>query len=71
MNQFLEKMADILEVEATDLQPDTNFRDLPTWDSLAQLSFLALVQDDYSKNLTSDNLKAANTFEDLFKLVNG
>lgn len=71
MNQFLEKMADILEVEATDLQPDTNFRDLPTWDSLAQLSFLALAQDDYSKNLTSDNLKAANTFEDLFKLVNG
>lgn len=71
MNQFLEKMADILEVEATDLQPDTNFRDLPTWDSLAQLSFLALAQDDYSKNLTSDNLKAANTFEDLFNLVNG
>lgn len=71
MNQFLEKMADILEVEGTDLQPDTNFRDLPTWDSLAQLSFLVLAQDDYSKNLTSDNLKAANTFEDLFKLVNG
>lgn len=71
MNQFLEKMADILEVEATELQPDTNFRDLSTWDSLAQLSFLALAQDDYSKNLTSDNLKAANTFEDLFKLVSG
>jgi acyl carrier protein len=69
MNQFLEKMADILEVEAADLQADTNFRDLPTWDSLAQLSFLALAQDDYSKNLTSENLKAANTFEDLFKLV--
>ncbi len=71
MNEFLEKMADILEVEANELQPDTNFRDLPTWDSLAQLSFLALAQDDYSKNLTSDNLKAANTFEDLFKLVSG
>lgn len=26
MNQFLEKMADILEVEATDLQPDTKFQ---------------------------------------------
>lgn len=71
MNQFLENMADILEVEATDLQADTTFRDLPTWDSLSQLSFLALAQDDYNKNLTSDNLKAANTFEDLFMLVNG
>lgn len=69
MNQFLEKMAEILEVDASDLQPNTKFRDLSTWDSLAQLSFLALAQDDYSKSLTSDHLKSANTFEDLFQLV--
>jgi acyl carrier protein len=69
MNQFLEKMADILEVEVTDLAASTKFRDLSGWDSLAQLSFLVLAQDDYNKALTSDHLKSATTVEDLFQLV--
>jgi acyl carrier protein len=69
MNDFIEKMAEILEVDAAELSDGMKFRDLPSWDSLAQLSFLALAQDDYSKNLTSDNLKSAATFKDLYELV--
>ena len=71
MEKFIEKMADILEVEVAELQESTILKDLSEWDSLAQLSFLVLAQDDYGKNLTSEDLKAANTLEDLFRLVNG
>lgn len=69
MNDFLGKMAEILEVDVADLHASLNFRELPTWDSLAQLSFLALAQDEYNMNLTSEHLKKANTFEELYKLV--
>ena len=69
MDEFLQKIAELLEVDPSELKGDVNFKDLPTWDSLAQLSFLALAQDDYGRDLTNESVKASQTIKDLFELV--
>ncbi len=69
MNDFLEKMAEILEVETSELTEDMDFKSMQSWDSLAQLSVLALAQDDYSKAITIDDLKSAKSFKELYELV--
>lgn len=69
MDEFVQKIAELLDVDTSDLTADVNFKDLPTWDSLAQLSFLALAQDDYGRNVTNESVKASQTIRDLFELV--
>lgn len=69
MHNFIEQIAEILEISPSELTDDIKFKDLPAWDSLAQLSFLVLAQDEYGRNLTNESVKAAQTIQDLFKLV--
>jgi acyl carrier protein len=69
MEKFIESIADILEVEESVIIFDADFRDCENWDSLAQLSFLALAEDDYNISLSNDQLQDAVTFGDLFNLV--
>lgn len=67
MNDFLIEIADILEVDQ--VQNDTKYKDLETWDSLAALSLLTYIADEFSVNLDENDLVSANTLEDLHSLV--
>jgi acyl carrier protein len=69
MERFIEIMAEILEVEESVIQFTGEFRDFESWDSLAQLSFLALAEDDYNISLSNSQLQEAKTFNDLYNLV--
>ncbi len=69
MEKFLEDIAEILEVSESDLRLDENFKDHESWDSLAQLSFMALADDDYGIIVSHIQLEQANTFRDLFELL--
>ena len=67
MNEFCEKIADILDTETiseTDL-----LADFPEWDSLSILSVIAMLDSNYGVNLDSDNLKGVKTVADLWQLV--
>jgi acyl carrier protein len=62
-------------VEATDdesanpLNSETIFRELDSWDSLAALSIMAMIDDKYQASLTADEMKSANTLGELFALI--
>ena len=45
----LEIIADILEVEADELQEDTVLDDFETWDSVAVLSVIAMMDEKFGK----------------------
>jgi acyl carrier protein len=62
-------------VEATDdesanpLNSETIFRELDSWDSLAALSIMAMIDDKYQANLSADEMKSANNLGELFALI--
>jgi acyl carrier protein len=69
MNEFLEKIAKILEVEKVNDSDD--LRTFPQWDSLAVLSVIAMLDADYGVNLRAADLQAADSAAALWKLVQG
>ncbi len=67
MQEFLEQMAEILEedqVNATDVLVD-----FEAWDSLAQLSIIALADEAYGVTISADQIKQAATIEGLYNLI--
>lgn len=68
MEQFIEKMVDVLDVEE-EITADTILNDFEEWDSLSLVSFMAMANAAYGKKVLPSDVKAAKTIEDLYELV--
>ena len=69
MNDFLEQMADIVEVDEDEMDVEQPFRDYEAWDSLAVLSTLALIEEDYDVVVSNEELRGVTTLKQLWDLV--
>lgn len=70
IQEFIEKFEDVFDdTDVSTLKPDTQFRELDEWTSMIALSTMAMVCDEYDVELTADEMRSANTFEDLFNTV--
>ena len=65
--KFLESFKEILEVEDRELALEDNFRDYPEWDSLANLSVIAMIDDDYGVVIDNNEFKKMNTLGELLE----
>lgn len=67
---FIEKFAEAVEVDdPSTLSLDTKFRELDEWSSLAALSTLAMVDEEYDITLKGDELRSAQTIGELMSLI--
>lgn len=57
------------ETDASVFTAETKFRDLDEWSSLIALSLIAMIDEEYDITLKGDDIKNANTVEDLFNTV--
>lgn len=70
IKEFIEYFADELdETPIDELTPDTDFKALDEWSSLVALSIIAMVEDNYEKEVTGEDLRSSTTIQDLFELV--
>ncbi|GAB6278084.1 MAG: acyl carrier protein [Lentimicrobium sp.] len=70
LQEFITNFAN--QFEETDLSvftKDTVFKDLDEWSSLLALSIIAMVDEEYEVTLKGDDIRSANTIEDLFEIV--
>ncbi|MCD7953714.1 MAG: acyl carrier protein [Synergistaceae bacterium] len=67
--QFLAKVAEIVEEDETSINLSTELEALDAWDSLARITFLVFVSDDFKKRIDVNLVKDAVTIGDLYKLV--
>ncbi len=67
MNEFLKKLAEILEVP--EMKPSDQLKDFPQWDSLSVLSVIAMLDANYGVNLRAADFATVNSAEDLWNLV--
>lgn len=71
INTFLQHFADIFDdTDASLITAETNFRNLEEWDSMAALSLIAMVDEEYDSKLSGDDIKTSISVNDLFKKVN-
>ena len=67
-----EKLAlleDMLELDEGDLTVDTVLDDVDEYDSMAKLSLIVLMEDEFDVKLTGDIIKGFETVGDIVKLM--
>ena len=69
--QFISHFAEALETDAALLSADTEFKNLPNWDSLAALSVIAMIDEYHEASIGGDDLERARTLADLWQAVSG
>ncbi|SHM04957.1 Acyl carrier protein [Xylanibacter ruminicola] len=70
INEFIKNFADQFDdTDASEITAETNFRDLEEWSSMIGLSVLNMSEKKYGVTLTFDELKSANTVQELFDVI--
>ena len=65
---FLDKLADILEMDPGSLQGDETLESIG-WDSLCSLSFIVMVDEEFGLNFSGSQVMGAKTVSDLVGLM--
>ena len=68
--EFLKKLVELMDTEAQ-LNLSTRLDDLEDWDSLSMVSFFSFCNTTATRKVSPDEIKAAQTVKDLFKLAGG
>ena len=63
MNEFLDKVAEILEVDSVDA--NSEFRSVAEWDSMKGFSLIVLLESDYGKQMSVNEFMGCKTVGDL------
>ena len=68
--EFLKNLVELMDTEAQ-LNLSTRLDDLEDWDSLSMVSFFSFCNTTATRKVSPDEIKAAQTVKDLFKLAGG
>lgn len=70
IQEFIDNFAGQLDETTVDqLSAETRFRELPDWSSLAALTIIAMIDDEYDIVLKGEEMRSANTIGELFNIV--
>ena len=70
LQEFIKKFADCFnQTPAENFKPDTEYKKLEEWGSMMALIVIAMIDADYGKTITSDDLKSGLTIASLFEIA--
>ena len=70
LNEFVEKFAEQFDdTDPSAIKADTRFRDLDEWSSLVGLSVIAMVDEEFDVLLKGEDMRQANTPEELYNII--
>ncbi len=64
--EFIEKLKEVLEIEDHDVNMSDEFRTYDEWSSLAYLSVIAMLDEDYEIQMEEADFKKLRTVADLY-----
>ena len=67
--EFLRELEDVLEAEVDSIKGDETLADLGSWDSLAVMAFIAMVDEKLGVTLAASKLAEAKTVGGLIALL--
>lgn len=65
----MELLAEILDVDVEELNVDTVLKDLDEWDSVAALSFIAMMDEEFGKEIKGSEIKQFVTVQDALNVM--
>lgn len=65
----IELIAEILDIEPEELTPETELGSIGDWDSIALISFMAMLDDEFGKVVKGTIIKEQKTVADLMALM--
>lgn len=65
--EFVQELIEILENE--DVNENTAFRELDEWDSLAALSTISMVDDEFGVTINNKDLRSVETVGELYDMI--
>ena len=69
MEKLFELIEDIFEIEKDDYSENTVINQIETWDSLKHMEFVISLEDQFSINLTGNEIAELRTIKDVIKLI--
>lgn len=70
IEEFIEKFAEIFDdTDASALTPQTRFRELEEWSSLAALGVIALADEEFDVELKTSEMRRTSTIQELYDLI--
>ena len=70
IKEFVKHFADQFDdTDPSEISAETSFRDLDEWSSLIGLSVLNMIEKKCGVNITFDDMRKANTVQDLYEIV--
>lgn len=70
LNDFIANFADQFDdTDASEIKAETKFKELDEWSSLIALSIIAMADEEYEVTLKGEDIRNANTIEDLYNVV--
>ena len=69
-NEFKTKFVDqLIGEDESQINAETDFRQLSSWDSLTAMAVIAMVEDEFKIQMTDQELKGLNNVGDIYSFV--
>ena len=68
-NKKIELLADLFEVEPTEIVESLELEDFQPWDSMSKLSLIVLMDDECGKKLTGEQILGFKTVGDIMSFM--
>ena len=62
-------LEDMLELDGGTLMPETELSSVDEYDSMAKLSLIVLMDDEFGKKLTGEQIREFNTVQDILDFM--
>ncbi|MEH7112174.1 acyl carrier protein [Neobacillus niacini] len=69
MENFLVELADLLEIESSEITSDYQLEVNENWDSLALISVIVMVDEHFRQTVSSEALRKCKVIGDLLNLI--
>jgi acyl carrier protein len=68
--EFTQKFQDqYIDSDTFKMQPETEFRQVGSWDSLTGMAVLVMIKDDYGVDISAETLKTLKYVKEVYELV--
>lgn len=65
LQEKIEAIAEMLDVEEDEFEVSTRLEDIEEWDSLAALSYVVFMSDNFNRNMSAKDIRAFETVQDI------
>lgn len=70
INDFINNFINIFdEIDASQISPESKFREIDEWGSMSVLSLIAMADEEYGVELEPEDIRKAQTVQDLFEII--